>query len=251
MNKKEIHERLFELADAGYRDFHRGLVPGINGEKFIGVRVPDMRKLAKEMVQRGNTEEEERAELEDFLQQTSYEFYEENQLRSFVLDLLNEDFSKCLERTRAFLPMVDNWAVCDSFKPRGLKKEPKALYKVLDELMACKEPFTVRWAVVIQISWFLGEWFEPEMAENIAKVAWEWSADAEVVPAKESDQYYVLMAIAWYWSMALLKQPQCARRYFFNGRLPVWVHNKALQKAVESRQFSEKEKEEFRSLKIK
>ena len=246
MNIKEIQDCLFEMADLKYKEFHSGLVPNVNKDKFIGVRVPALRKLAKGLVK----DSKNNNDIEAFLQQLPHDFYEENQLHSFLIDYLDDDFWKCWERVEAFLPEIDNWAVCDSFKPRGLKKQPKALYAKLAEILKSNEAYAVRWAIVVQISWFLGDLFEPVMAENVAKVACNWISEGEKAPEKDSPRYYVLMAVAWYFSMAMVSQREAVIEFFQDGRLPIWVHNKSLQKVVESKQFSGGEKEELKKLKV-
>ena len=200
---KVIREKLFQMADDKYREFHCKLVPNMNKEKFIGVRVPKLRCLAKELVKEpvknGN-----RLDVEKFLEDVPHEYYEEKQLHSFIIDYLNEDFETCLKRTESFLPEIENWAICDSFKPSGLKKDLKKLYEKMEQWMESDEPYTVRLAVVLQISWFLEKLFEPEMLDKVLQVAVKWSKVDEEPPKPESDQYYVLMAVAWYFSVALL-----------------------------------------------
>ena len=243
MITSKIQKRLFEMADDKYREFHSGLVPNVPSEKFIGVRVPELRKLAKELAKD--------PKVEEFLQQIPHQYYEENQLHSFIIDYLKEDFETCLKRTEMFLPEINNWAVCDSFKPASLKTEPKRLYEQIKIWMKSSEPYTVRLAVVLQISWFLDKWFQPDMLEELTQVAIKWSGTYDHIPEKESNQYYVLMAVAWYFSMALVKNYRVTIPYFKEKKMPKWVHNQSLQKAVESRRFSPEEKDQFRQLKIK
>ena len=237
-----IKSKLVENKDEEYRLFHSNLVPNVDKEKFIGVRVPLLRKVAKEIIR-----EFSKGEIEIFLSDTPHDYYEENQLHSFIIDYLEEDFNKTLERTEAFLPYIDNWAVCDSFKPRALKKDLKSLYEILKKWEMSKEPYKVRLAIVLQISWYLDKEFQENMLEEISQVSNKWKSD---IIEKESSLYYVQMAIAWYFSMALVKQYDKTIEYFKVKKLPIWVHNKALQKAIESRQIEPAEKEEFKKLKI-
>ena len=242
----DIQDKLFQLADPKYKEFHSGLLPNIEKEKFIGVRVPALRRLAKKLIK-----EWDLTKVEKFLSAVPHQYYEENQLHSFIIDYLNDDFETCLQRTEKFLPEINNWAVCDSFKPSALKKDPKKLYEHMEKWMTSPEPYTVRLAIVLQISWFLDQWFRPEMLEKIQQVANKWSDNYHAIPEKNSDQYYVLMAVAWYYSMALAKQKNETMKILKEEKLPKWVYNKSLQKAVESTVFSRAEKDQFRRMKVK
>lgn len=246
-----IQDKLFELQDLKYRKFHKALVPNIASDNFIGVRVPDIRKLAKDWMKRTQDDKAGREQLEKFLGELPHQYYEENQLHSFFIANLKESFDYILARTEKFLPYIDNWGVCDSFKPSGLKKDTAKLYENLKKYMESDRAYTVRWSVVIQISWFLEQEFRPDMLEKICQVAKTWSQNMDDKPEPESEEYYVLMAVAWYFSVALVKQYQSTIPYFTEQCLPRWVHNKSLQKAVESKRFTAEEKNQFRRLKIK
>lgn len=253
-----IREKLFQMADDKYREFHCKLVPNMDKEKFIGVRVPDIRSLAKELVNEwlvDGLEEPERngnkLDLEKFLSDVPHEYYEEKQLHSFLIDYLDEDFETCLKRTESFLPEIDNWAICDSFKPSGMKKDMKKLYEKLVQWMESDEPYTVRLAVVLQISWFLENLFEPAMLDKVLQVAVKWSRGEDKAPKLESDQYYVLMAVSWYFSIALFKYKDATVGIFIDKKLPRWVHNKSLQKVLESTRYTYEQKAEFKEMKVR
>ena len=241
---KLIQEKLFQLADDKYREFHGKLVPNMDKEKFIGVRVPDIRNLAKELLN-------EDLDVEKFLSDVPHEYYEEKQLHSFLIDYLDEDFETCLKRTEEFLTEIDNWAICDSFKPSGLKKDMKKLYEKLEQWMESDEPYTVRLAVVLQISWFLKNFFEPEMLDKVLQVAVKWSRGEDKAPKLGSDQYYVLMAVSWYFSIALFEYRYATLGIFKDKKLPRWVHNKSLQKVLESTRYTYEQKAEFKEMKVK
>lgn len=224
---KYIVDKLIERKDDCYRDFNRKLIPNIEKETFIGVRIPELRKLSGEIVKEGKAE--------DFIRELPHTYYEENQLHSFIVDKKAKTFEEAITLTEQFLPYIDNWAVCDSFKPAALKQNFDLLYEYIKKWLKSEHPYTVRYGVVLLLSWFLTEHFQSEMLNKVAEI--------------NSDEYYVNMAIAWYYSMALVKQYEDTIPLFEERRLSPWIHKKSIQKAIESRQIDGKKKEHLRSLK--
>lgn len=223
-----IQKRLFELQEMKYKRFMERLVPTVPKDTILGVRLPQLRKLAREIV---DTEE-----AKEFINQLPHLFFEENHLHSFLVDLYSKNFDEAVTRAEQFLPYIDNWAVCDSFKPKALKNDPKALYSKIEEWMQSDEIYTIRWSLVLQINWFLEDFFHPQMLERVSKI--------------QSKEYYVNMAISWYYSMALAKQYEVTIPMFQKQELPLWIHNQSLQKALESKQIDVVRKKELRSLKV-
>lgn len=226
---KEITKGLFALQDESYRAFHAGLMPGIEYERIIGVRTPELRKYAVEV--------SKMPEAKAFLQELPHEFYEENNLHGALLNLLYKDVEEMLEQLEIFLPYVDNWATCDMLSPKVFKKNLPLVYERVKKWLNSKDTYTVRFGVVTLLGYFLDDAFEPEMLELAAGI--------------RSDEYYVKMAVAWYFSMALVKQFEAAIPYFTEPVLEPWTHNKALQKACESRRIDGSVKAYLKSLKIK
>lgn len=224
-----IRKRLFELQDTDYKTFMERLVPNVPKDTIIGVRLPILRKLAGEMVKEGTAEE--------FLKEVPHQYFEENHLHSFLVDKRSKTFEEAILRTEEFLPYIDNWAVCDSFRPKSLKKNMPALYQKLEEWMESEKTYAIRLSLVLQLNWFLEEYFRPEMLGKVSKI--------------QSDDYYVNMAVSWYYSMALVKQYDATIPMFQKRVLPIWVHNRSLQKAMESRQIDNGKKEYLRNLKEK
>ena len=226
---KQIEERLFTLQDLKYRDFQAKLMPGYDKERIIGVRTPDLRKFAREFAKDSAASE--------FLKELPHKYYEENNLHAFLIENLAADFDTAIEMTEAFLPYIDNWATCDSFTPKAFRKDLPRLYEKTCKWMESEHTYTVRYGIVTQLELFLDEAFRPEMLEVIAEL--------------HSEEYYVNMAAAWYFSFALIKQYDTAIGLFRTERLERWVHNKALQKAIESYRIDKETKDYLRSLKRK
>lgn len=225
---ERITKELFALRDEAYFEFHKKLIPEIPEEHIIGVRTPALRAYAKEVAKR--------PEAYAFLQELPHGYYEENNLHGALLSLLYKDVETYLQEVEKFLPYIDNWATCDMMGPKVFKKNLPLVYEYVKKWIAGGDTYTVRFGVVTLLGYFLEDAFEPEMLDLVAGI--------------ESEEYYIRMAVAWYFSMALVKQYEAAIPYLQKQVMPAWVHNKAIQKAIESRQISGETKAYLRSLKV-
>ena len=229
MAETTLQKLLFDLADESYRGFQAKLMPTVSPQSVIGVRTPALRRLAKEAF--GSEEAKE------FLGSLPHTYYDENNLHGALLEHL-PDFDAALNAVEAFLPYLDNWATCDMFCPKALRKEPVRLLEAIKRWLADDHVYTVRYGLVRLTFWYLeAPTFTPDVLALAATV--------------KHDDYYVQMAVAWFFSMALAKQWETTRPYFTKERLGVWIHNKAIQKAIESYQLTPPQKEFLRSLKRK
>lgn len=223
----EIKEELFRLQDEKYRSFQSKLIPTISLESVIGVRTPELRKFAKQMVKRDN--------IGDFLSALPHKYFEENQLHAFIISEI-KDYPHCMEELCVFLPYVNNWATCDQMSPKIFKKHRGELLSHIKLWISSKETYTVRFAVGMLMDHFLDENFDLSYPEMVAKV--------------RSDEYYINMMVAWYFATALAKQYEAILPFIEERRLDDWTHNKAIQKSVESNRISPEQKVYLRSLKI-
>lgn len=226
---EKITQGLFALQDEKYRAFHARLMPEIEYERIIGVRTPALRSYAKEVAKM--------PEAEEFLQELPHTYYEENNLHGALLNLLYKDVEELLKQLEIFLPYVDNWATCDMLSPKAFKKNLPLVYERVKQWLQSEDTYTVRFGIVTLLGYFLDDAFRPEMLDLVAGV--------------KSDEYYIKMAVAWYFSIALVKQYEVTIPYFTEPVLEKWTHNKALQKAVESRRIDDETKAYLRSLKVK
>ena len=223
----EIQQRLFALQDAGYRDFHAALMPTVDKALVIGVRMPALRALAKEL---------KGTELAaDFMAALPHKYYEENNLHAALIGHIR-DFQPCLTALERFLPYVDNWATCDMMNPRALAKDKAALLERIRLWLQSGHTYTVRFGMEMLMNHFLEEDFREEYLALVASV--------------QSEEYYVRMMQAWYFATALAKQYEAAVTYLEQRRLGAWVHNKTIQKARESFRVSQEQKEYLKSLKV-
>ena len=223
----DIRKELFRMQDTQYRDFQAKLIPNVLPDGMIGVRTPDLRKFAKQLVKQG--------EADGFLRELPHRYFDENQLHAFILSEL-KDFDRCIGEVCRFLPYVDNWATCDQLSPKTFKKHRPELLEYVQGWLASHETYTVRFAVGMLMQHFLDEDFDPAYPEAVAKI--------------RSEEYYINMMIAWYFATALAKQYDAVIPYLKNRRLDDWTHNKTIQKAVESYRITEEQKAYLKSLRI-
>lgn len=222
-----IEKTLFEMQDLQYRDFNSKLIPSVDKNKIIGVRTPELRKLAKETAFCKDTDA--------FLSAVPHKYFEENQLHAFIIS----SFKNCdsvFEELERFLPFVDNWATCDQMNPKIFKKHLPELSDRIKIWIASGKTYTVRFGLNMLMTYFLDSEFKPEYLELAARV--------------KSEEYYVNMMIAWFFATALAKQYSEAIIYIENHKLDGWVHNKTIQKAVESYRISAEQKTYLKKLKI-
>lgn len=225
----KITEGLFALQDETYRAFHAKLMPEIAYEKIIGVRTPALRAYAKEVANM--------PEASAFLEELPHTYYEENNLHGALLNLRYRKLEELLPQLERFLPYVDNWATCDMLSPKLFRKDLPLVYEHVKGWLGSEDTYTVRFGLVTLLGYFLDEAFLPEMLDLAAGI--------------KTEEYYIKMAIAWYFSVAIVKQYEAAIPYFTRPVLEPWTHNKALQKAVESRRLDKETKEYLKGLKIK
>lgn len=225
---EDIRNALWKLQDLAYRDFQSRLVPTVPDETVIGVRMPELQKLAKQLMSRDD--------LPVFLNALPHAYYEENNLHAYIICNISA-WEPCTAELRRFLPYVDNWATCDSLRPRCLGKNPERLLSEINQWLVSDAPYTVRFGLEMLMLWFLDENFKPEYLELAASV--------------QRDEYYVKMMQAWYFATALIKQYDVALCYLTDNKLSLWVHNKTIQKVIESNCADPETKAYLRMLKKK
>lgn len=223
-----IEEKLLPMQDIPYRDFQRKLIPNIAPKAILGVRTLALRALAREMA--GTPE------AADFLAALPHRLFEENQVHAFLI-AQERNFDGCLDLVNRFLPHVDNWATCDQLSPGALRKDLPRLLCSIRVWLASDHPYTVRFGVNCLMREYLGDAFEDGQMEEVA--------------ALRHEDYYVKMGVAWYFATALALQYDAALPYIEQGRLDPWTHNKAIQKAIESRRIAPERKAVLRGMKVR
>ncbi len=221
----QVTEELFRMQDEAYKAFTEKLVPNVDPTRIIGVRMPELRRFAKAFAKT--------PQADAFLRALPHAYHEENLLHGCCIEA-ERDFDRCVGLLDAFLPFVDNWAVCDCMSPKALGKQPEKLLGQIDRWLAGGGDYTVRFAIGQLMRWFLDDRFDPAYPEKVAAV--------------KSEAYYVNMMRAWYFATALAKQYDAVLPYLTQNRLDAWTHNKTIQKAVESFRVPPEHKTALRAL---
>lgn len=225
---ENIRERLFALQDEGYRDFIANLIPTIDKARIIGVRTPMLKSLAKEM--RGTPE------AEQFIDVLPHDYYEEDNLHGLLISEAKA-IEPALSLVERFLPFVDNWATCDSLRPKAFAKNKNHLIEPVQRWLSSEHEYTVRFAIGVLMNFFLDTDFRLEYLDWVASI--------------EREEYYIKMMVAWYFATALTKRYDDTLPWIEKGKLPRWNHNKAIQKAIESRVVTDEQKAYLRTLRRK
>ena len=224
---QDIRNYLLSKQDIGYRNFTLPLLPNIDEKTFIGVRLPIIKKYAKEL------DEDSRKE---FLKSLPHKYHEENILHAFILSNI-KDYETFINFVNDFLPYVTNWSVCDTICNKYLEKHKPELIKEIYKWLKSDELYRVRYAVKCLMNYYLKDDFKEEHIDRVAEVKLE--------------DYYVRMMISWYLATGLAKNYDSFIKAIEERRFDTFTHNKAIQKAVESYRVSDDHKNYLKTLRIK
>ena len=219
--KNKIYTDLLKMQDEKFAKFNASLLP--NGVRVIGVRTPDLRKYAKNML-----------DTDEFLCALPHVYFEENQIHAFLLSGVR-DFGTCVNMVDKFLPYIDNWATCDQLIPHVFAKYTDQLMPHIRKWIKSRHTYTVRFAIGLLMRFYLGDKFKSEYADMVINV--------------HSDEYYINMMRAWYFATALAKNWDAVISYIEQNKLDTWTHNKTIQKSIESYRITPAQKKILRRLK--
>lgn len=228
MSSLVLKERLDLLSDKKFHKFNSALIPNIDAATIIGVKTPELKKIAGDLYKSGD--------FKVFLQSLPHKYFEENQIHAFIIAEI-EDFGVCINEVEKFLPYVDNWATCDQLSPKVFSKHKTECLTYIKKWITSEHPYIIRFSVNMLMRHFL---------EDDYNVSY-----SDMVSAIKHEDYYVNMSRAWYFATALAKQKQAILPYLEDRRLDVWTHNKTIQKAIESLRIDADLKDYLRTLKIK
>ncbi len=226
MEREKIIQYLFENQDSKYRDFHSRLIPGT--EDIIGVRVPILQKLAKQIA---------KSDYSSYLKQVDFQYYEERMVYGLVLGSIRKDFETVMYYLKGFIPVIDNWAVCDSLCS-SLKEVKKHRESVLPYLLECcdsSEEYIIRFAVVMLMNYYCDQEHIEILLSEFNKIS--------------NEAYYVRMGVAWAVSLCFVKCRERTIEHLLDNKMDDWTHNKSIQKIVESFRVSAEDKEMVKTLK--
>ena len=226
-NTISLQDQLFALQDKSYADFQSKLLPTVARETVVGVRTPDLRKMAKQVSKTPAAQE--------FIQALPHRYFEENQLHAFILSE-EKDFNISITNLELFLPYVDNWATCDQLSPKCFKRHTYELLPYIRKWLKSRHTYTVRFGMGMLMRYYLDGEFKQEYLEWVASI--------------KSEEYYIRMMQAWLFATALAKQWDATLPFINQRRLHTWTHNKAIQKATESYRITAGQKELLKTLRM-
>lgn len=224
---EDIRKKLFEKQDLKYREFHSSLCPNV--EKIIGVRVPELRKMAKEIASN---------EYKEFLENAQDEYYEELVLQGLVIGYAKISIEETFEYLQRFVPKINSWAVCDTTcsNLKITKKYMQEMWKFLKQYINSDKEYEIRFALVMYLNYFLTDEYIDEILQKIDKI--------------ENKEYYVQMATAWLVSTAYVEQREKTETFLQQNNLDKFTQNKSIQKICESYRVSKEDKERLRKYKM-
>ena len=209
---ESLRKRLEEASTERHRMFMQKLLPTVEPERILGVKVPVLRKMAKDL-------------SKDYLDQLPHLYYEEDMLHDFVINRLNR--KEAMEATRNFLPYLDNWAVVDSLDPKSFYGDPSLMGEYL-ELSEDSRPYVSRLGIVLTL-----RHIEEDTLGAINRLK-------DIT----SDHYYVQMALGWFFAEAVLYAPEEVHSLLREVGLERSVHKKTIRKINESRRVDQRIKEQ-------
>lgn len=221
-----LRSTLYELSDEEYKKFHSGLCPNVND--IIGVRLPKLREIAKNIA---------KEDAIGFLDTYKCEFYEEKMIYGLVIGYMKSDFEIRLKYLDKFVPMIDNWAICDCTCStyKFTNKNLKQMWKYLEKYIKSQNEFEVRFACIMLMDYYLTDEYIDQVLEIYNNIRLE--------------KYYVQMGVAWAISVAFVKYKEKTSRFLENNLLDKFTYNKTLQKIIESNRVDKETKEKIKKMK--
>ncbi len=214
---------LIKLRDEKYTKFSSSLIPNIDSKTIIGVKIPVLREYTRDMKNK-----------DKFMRNLPHKYHEENLLHSLLINNI-KDIEEFIKEINIFLPFIDNWAVCDIIRNKIIKKHPDIIYEEIKKWIKSDKVYTVRFAVVTLLGYYIKENYKEEILNLISEI--------------KIDDYYVNMAIAWFYSYMLIFRYDEVIKLFESKKLNKWIHNKSIQKAVESYRIAKDKKDYLKTLK--
>lgn len=222
----DIRKKLFELQDLKYKEFHSGLCPNV--DKIIGVRVPQLKQIAKEIAKK---------DYKEFLENAQDEYYEELVLQGLVIGYSKTTIEETFKYLKSFVPKINSWAVCDTTcsNLKITKKHMREMWEFLEKYINSDREYEIRFALVMYLNYYLSEEYIDEIFEKVNKIT--------------NKEYYVQMAVAWLVSFAYIKQKEKTEKYLYKNNLDKFTLNKSIQKICESYRVNDEDKAKLRKIK--
>ncbi|PIC73043.1 DNA alkylation repair protein [Sporosarcina sp. P17b] len=224
-----IRKQIFELQEASYQKFISALIPNI--DNVLGVRMPELRKLAKEIA---------KGDWRTYLQTANDEYFEEVMLQGLVIGYAKADVEELLTYVETFVPKIDNWSVCDSFCTglKFTKQNKERVWSFLQPYMISDKEYELRFGIVMLLDYYI----EPDYIDRVL----------DLLDDVQHEGYYAKMAVGWALSICFVKLPDQTMKYLTGDHsLDLFTYNKALQKITESTRVGADVKEIIRGMKRK
>lgn len=231
---QQIKEQLLSLADEGYQRFSAALIPNIESHNVLGVRLPELRKLAKSLA-KGDW----KSYLNEALERQENECFEEIMIQGMLIGYIKADIEEILPYIVSFVPKIDNWSICDSFCI-GLKftnTHKERVWSFLQPYLCSVHEYELRFGIVMLLNFYVEELYINEVLRLLDGI--------------KHEGYYVKMAVAWAISVCFIKLPEQIMGLLKNNSLDDFTYNKALQKITESYRIDPDTKELIRGMKRK
>ena len=224
----KVRKRIFELKDEKYKEFHTKLLA--SNSEIVGVRIPNLRKLAKEIAS---------GDWREYLKTAEDEYYEEIMLQGMVIGCVKIDAKERLELIQKFIPKINGWGICDSFCSglKFIKKNKELVWEFVQPYLKSSHEFYIRFGVVVLLDFYVDESYIDRVLQELDKI--------------KHEGYYVKMAVAWAVSICYIKFPDKTMVYLNNNSLDDFTYNKSLQKITESFRIDKSTKAVIRSMKRK
>lgn len=226
--KNTIRTQIFELIEPEYQKFSAALIPNINN--LLGVRLPELRKIAKKIAKN---------DWRTYLKTAEDDYFEETMLQGMVIGYIKTDIDEHLSYVTSFVPKIDNWSVCDSFCVglKFTKEHSKRVWEFLQSYLSSENEFEVRFGVVMLLDFYI----ENEYIDEVLNL----------LDSTKHKGFYAQMAVAWAISICYIKSPNLTLDYLKDNTLDDFTYNKALQKITESYRVDKETKALIRSMKRK
>lgn len=219
---EEIKEKLLKLEDEKYKEFNKKLCPDTK-RKMLGIRIPQLRALAQEIVKNYNWEE--------YIKNAEDIYFEEVILQGLVIAYSKKEFNEKQSMIANFIPKIDSWAISDTFVPtlKIKKKDLEIAWQFILPYIKSKKEFEIRFAVIMMLDYYI-------IDDYVDKVI-------EILDGIKHEGYYVKMGVAWCLAEIGIKFNDKLMNYLENkNNLDKFTYNKTLQKMIESKRITNEQK---------
>ena len=227
-----IKEELLKLQDEKYKEFNSSLCPD-NNRKMIGIRVPILREFSKKLLKEYT--------LEEIVNNIDTEYFEEVMVRGFCIAYTKMEFKDKYRYIDDFIPLIDSWAITDSFVPslKIKEKDLKSVLKYIQNYLKSDKEFYIRFAVIMYLDYFITDEFVDKVIEDLNNIS--------------HDGYYVKMGVAWCLCEIGIKYYNKFIYYMKSNdnKLDKFTYNKTIQKMIESYRVTNEQKDILRDMKRK